>query len=207
MCEWCESGRLVQKLPYLDQDGEQKTKDWSEYLHEPSGHKPKWWDYQHERALKIVEIEKAKIEAEKAARAGAERREQCRDGDHFVCLNPTCSERLSRRKAAASGFCSKCYQKAKRWEIKYKLIQRLGGSCNDCGVTPETVSLAGFDFHHLDPEDKGFNIGEGINRRWDDLRKEVDKCVLLCANCHRGVESTDNEIVWQTRRARQGRSS
>lgn len=40
------------------------------------------------------------------------------------------------------------------------------------------------DFHHLDPSQKEFNIGErskhGLKRIWN----EMEKCILLCRNCH-----------------------
>lgn len=54
------------------------------------------------------------------------------------------------------------------------------------------------DFHHRDPSQKDFAIGETrqgkkIVRSWDALIPELDKCDLLCKNCHAEVhENTDS---------------
>ena len=44
-------------------------------------------------------------------------------------------------------------------------------------------------FHHLDPELKDFGISGNANRSWDKIQVELDKCVLLCANCHSEVHA------------------
>ena len=65
-----------------------------------------------------------------------------------------------------------------------KLAQYLGGiRCNHCGFTH--TSFAPFDFHHKDPTTKDVTISDAINRSWKNLILEVDKCILLCSNCHR----------------------
>ena len=59
-------------------------------------------------------------------------------------------------------------------------------SCKICGES-ELVCL---DFHHLDPSKKDFEISANIHRRgWKVLMQEIDKCVPLCANCHRKVHA------------------
>ena len=68
-------------------------------------------------------------------------------------------------------------------ERKQRAVAHLGGKYADCaGVFPPPV----YDFHHLDPKEKEFNLGD-ILRKKDFLiiEKELTKCVLLCANCHR----------------------
>ena len=46
------------------------------------------------------------------------------------------------------------------------------------------------DFHHLDAKTKEFGISlDGITRSWDRVLKELDKCVLVCSNCHREVHA------------------
>ena len=46
------------------------------------------------------------------------------------------------------------------------------------------------EFHHLDSSRKDFGIsGQGYTRSWRRIREELDKCVLLCANCHREVHA------------------
>jgi len=45
------------------------------------------------------------------------------------------------------------------------------------------------EFHHINKDEKDFAIGSGNTKSWSDIKKELDKCVLLCANCHREVHS------------------
>jgi len=42
------------------------------------------------------------------------------------------------------------------------------------------------DFHHIDPTQKDFAISaKGTTRAWEKIRVELDKCAMLCSNCHR----------------------
>lgn len=82
-------------------------------------------------------------------------------------------------------YCKSCLHRIQmdRWiERKLKAIQYLGGVCKDCnGVFPREV----YDFHHRDPEEKDVSWQKLRLRSWDKITKELDKCDLLCANCHR----------------------
>jgi len=65
-----------------------------------------------------------------------------------------------------------------------RLAEYIGGRiCAHCGFTH--TSFVPFDFHHTDPNTKDVSISDAISRSWDNLLKEVDKCILLCSNCHR----------------------
>lgn len=66
---------------------------------------------------------------------------------------------------------------------KLRAIEHMGGVCQDCkGSFPPPV----FDFHHLDPSEKELNLGDIMRRKdFSTIEKELSKCVLLCANCHR----------------------
>lgn len=46
-----------------------------------------------------------------------------------------------------------------------------------------------FDAHHLDPSQKKFGIMSTASRPWEVVAEELDKCVLLCSNCHRKLHS------------------
>ena len=61
--------------------------------------------------------------------------------------------------------------------IKYK-----GGKCFDC---KNEYPAACYEFHHEDPAQKDVNPAHFKSASWEKYRKELDKCVLLCANCHR----------------------
>jgi len=55
---------------------------------------------------------------------------------------------------------------------------------DDSQLTHEDHRL--FDFHHIDPATKQFSIGtNGHCRKWEDVLIEIEKCIILCANCHR----------------------
>lgn len=75
--------------------------------------------------------------------------------------------------------------KVTRWrqKTKMKLIEYKGGKCVVCGYDKPVP--AAFDFHHRNPEDKDFTIsGGGRVRAYDKLKKEADKCDLMCCRCH-----------------------
>jgi hypothetical protein len=88
-------------------------------------------------------------------------------------------------------FCNrKCQVKyhvdRRRLELKFKAVQYKGGKCEHCGYIG---SVASFDFHHLDPSLKSFAISQDPHTRsWKRIQEEIDKCELLCANCHRETE-------------------
>lgn len=55
--------------------------------------------------------------------------------------------------------------------------------CNKCGYTSEL--FAPFDLHHRNPDDKEGTPSQLFKQSFDRFRKEVEKCDLVCANCHR----------------------
>lgn len=65
---------------------------------------------------------------------------------------------------------------------KNRGIEYKGGKCEDCG---QIVHLAAFDFHHLDPSQKEKDVGLMMNLSDPKFFAELDKCILLCSNCHR----------------------
>jgi NAD-dependent dihydropyrimidine dehydrogenase PreA subunit len=81
------------------------------------------------------------------------------------------------------------WQKEKGRKNKLKAIEYLGGHCADCkNEFPPYV----YDFHHLDPTIKDSNIARIMGRKWENIVSELDKCILLCANCHRIRENKDD---------------
>ena len=67
-----------------------------------------------------------------------------------------------------------------RQRKKAELIKYKGGACEHCGYNKSTWAL---QFHHRDPSQKDMNIG-GKSVSFETLKTEVDKCLMLCANCH-----------------------
>ena len=70
-----------------------------------------------------------------------------------------------------------------RWiKIKKKAIEYKGGSCSYCNYNKYYGAL---EFHHTDPNEKDVNWNKLRLRSWDKIVQELNKCILLCSNCHR----------------------
>jgi len=75
---------------------------------------------------------------------------------------------------------------AYRRRVKEQLVSEAGGACALCGYDRY---LGALQFHHADPAEKSFGLsGRGLAYSMDSLRREAEKCVLLCSNCHAEVE-------------------
>lgn len=75
----------------------------------------------------------------------------------------------------------------KQWALDYK-----GHQCHRCGYNKCDTAL---EFHHIDPSKKDFIISDtNLKLDWEIIKKELDKCELVCANCHREIhEEEKNE--------------
>ena len=77
--------------------------------------------------------------------------------------------------------------KTKQWAMDYK-----GGKCVRCGVSD--LPLPCYQFHHIDRNVKEYNPGRLIvGKPNDKLKKELAKCILVCANCHAIIEHMEND--------------
>ena len=90
------------------------------------------------------------------------------------------NHRKNNGKTRPYGSCKACIAK-KRHALKKELVDYKGGKCQCCGYN---TYIGALHFHHLDPEEKDFAISSGKNKPVEDLYSEVDKCILVCANCH-----------------------
>ena len=76
--------------------------------------------------------------------------------------------------------------------IKQVLVDYKGGKCELCGYNK---CLGALEFHHLNPNEKEFEISKkNLNNNTvtiEDLKKEADKCILVCANCHAELHYKD----------------
>ena len=86
--------------------------------------------------------------------------------------------------------CGSCNTKIRRFRAKAAAIKLLGGKCEICGWRGNQAAL---QFHHKNKSAKEFTIGNVANKSWELIQKEVEKCALLCANCHAIEHSTKNE--------------
>lgn len=78
--------------------------------------------------------------------------------------------------------CSNCAVNKTRLEsFKQECVDYKGGKCEICGYHKCLRSL---HFHHKNPKEKDFGISGNHGLSWDKIVNELDKCVLLCSNCH-----------------------
>ena len=79
-------------------------------------------------------------------------------------------------------------------------VEYKGGKCQLCGYDRCSEAM---EFHHLDGTKKDFGISQkGHTRGWKKVKVELEKCVMLCANCHReihaGITQLPREIAVET---------
>lgn len=108
---------------------------------------------------------------------------------HKIC--PVCKKDksisdfyLRRNKTGAHSYCIKCNNKEcqKRVErYKKEAVEYKGGKCKNCGYNIYSGAL---EFHHIDPTQKDFKISKFRNVN-GIVKSELDKCILLCSNCHK----------------------
>lgn len=86
--------------------------------------------------------------------------------------------------------CAKCRNEKTTKHRKKRVIElknRLGGKCSICGYNKCMDAL---DLHHTNPLDKEFSFRERRSCSMERLIKELEKCILVCANCHREIHSS-----------------
>lgn len=89
---------------------------------------------------------------------------------HSMCKDCNLKDRLSRQR-----------------DFKQQCVDYKGGECQCCGYNNCNHAL---DFHHIDPKTKSFGIAKQrrtkVNKK---ILEELDKCVLVCSNCHREIHA------------------
>lgn len=92
------------------------------------------------------------------------------------CMNVYHSERrkLTRPRVTSRGL-------DRKFLMKVKAANYLGGRCQRCGYNSCFKALT---FHHRVSTEKSFTVSQMLDRAWGILRAELDKCDLLCFNCH-----------------------
>lgn len=74
------------------------------------------------------------------------------------------------------------YSLDRRRKSKSFWVQKFGGSCLHCkGIFPDAV----YEFHHTDPSSKDKTPAQLFVHKYSIIEKELAKCIMLCANCHR----------------------
>ena len=109
------------------------------------------------------------------------------------CGTVKCADAFAPRRDVQSGlasWCRECHGKHRRdnWRPeqrhgrKKKIVALKGGKCERCGGVFHFVA---FDLHHRNPEEKEIAMSDLQDKAWHRVLAELEKCDLLCSNCHR----------------------
>lgn len=72
-------------------------------------------------------------------------------------------------------------------ELNIQKLKDLGyDKCCCCGYDNYWGAL---EFHHLDSEEKEFGVASITHHNFEKILKEVEKCIMVCANCHRELHA------------------
>jgi len=103
------------------------------------------------------------------------------------------------RKESSDGYrpcCKECdsntnkKRSTNRRKIYRKLIHKL--KINGCAICGYSKCDRALDFHHVNPQDKEFQVAQAaFNRKNNSITKELNKCILLCKNCHAEIEQKE----------------
>lgn len=136
-------------------------------------------DPEARRAAVRAYYQKNKVTLNKARRTRYEN-----NREHFIELSKANEQRNKRQRNE--------YRKTRVRNHKLKAIEYLGGSCQRCGGKFDSCV---YDFHHKHPSEKEFEPSVLLNYTWDRIQEELDKCLLLCSNCHRITHWVCEETV------------
>lgn len=113
------------------------------------------------------------------------------------------SYKNNKRKSRQGSWCKSCMSdqvKERQRKYKQQAVDYKGGKCSICGYSRYYGAL---EFHHLDPKLKDIDLSKFSRHPLsDEGKKELDKCILVCANCHREIHGKlvpDERIELPTR--------
>jgi hypothetical protein len=127
---------------------------------------------------------------------GARKMNRAKNKDEKFCAGcndilPINSFYKRRCRAGHSTWCKRCIQKegTKRQQLfKQKCVEYKGNKCMICGYSKYIGAL---EFHHRDATKKDFQVSKIKNHKWNEyIINELDKCDLLCSNCHKEIHAT-----------------
>lgn len=122
------------------------------------------------------------------------------DGKKRICRRCKKEFVLNRSKGNKGYQCNSCATAIKGIRAKERALKYKGCKCQICGYDECTEAL---EFHHLNPQQKQMNFNTAImgKYKWDTIKQELDKCILVCSNCHRelhyheGLEEKYEKII------------
>lgn len=75
-----------------------------------------------------------------------------------------------------------CNKRKQRERLDFISEYKVKKGCERCGYNEHPCAL---DFAHKDPKTKKFTVSKILTRNFNLIEKEIDKCRVLCSNCHR----------------------
>ena len=100
------------------------------------------------------------------------------------------------RSYGLTSMCKTCNQTdrvERQHNFKQQCVDYKGGECQCCGYNDCNSAL---DFHHVDPKTKKFGIGKCRKTKMTQkILDELDKCILVCSNCHREIHAGYRDIT------------
>jgi hypothetical protein len=98
-------------------------------------------------------------------------------------------------------YCQSAESSMRKYNFTQQCVDYKGGECEICGYNE---SIGALEFHHKDRSKKDFEIGKLTSKTFSDIvKKELDKCMLLCKNCHGEIHFNENsrliysEGIWK----------
>lgn len=77
--------------------------------------------------------------------------------------------------------------------VKQWVLEEKGNKCQCCGYNTCSAAL---ELHHLDPTQKDFNLSDrDLKLDWPTIKQEIDKCILICSNCHREIHAGVRKVM------------
>ena len=96
------------------------------------------------------------------------------------------NNKIKQKRKTDEDFQMRARNCAKKQRLKLKeFIDSKREPCAVCGEAEKAC----IDFHHVNPSEKSFDVNPRNSKSIANLQKEIDKCVCLCANCHRKVHA------------------
>ena len=112
----------------------------------------------------------------------------------YISDNPEDFKGHAQCSGGRENICKVCWSKyaCERARKQRDLINftKIGRPCEICGVVYPPIVM---DYHHKNVEDKEFTIGSSHQLAMTRIYKEIDKCMLVCANCHRLLHASQEE--------------
>ena len=111
-----------------------------------------------------------------------------------ICICDRCNKEYTytRSRGDTKSNCAGCVVAIKRRKVKNRAIDYKGGKCIKCGYHKCNRSLS---FHHVDQSEKDFSVSDFYFWSWGRIEKELDKCVLVCNNCHGEIHEKIQEGI------------